>query len=251
MNPANYFRSIPLRRTPVREYFKEVDTTNAPNAPVTPLVVFQTYHDKSRIPSDIYENIKKYAPDYRHVVYDDTEAIQLIRDHYPTEVLDLFHRLKGAHRGDLVRYCYLYVHGGVYMDIKTELIKPLAEIFIDPTLLYTVVSHSNDHIYQGIIAVPPRHPLLHELIQYMVDIKEPRHYFEYTNDFYNRIQSDLDGAVTQGRLHGKKYEYHLFKEMCSSDGGKCYDGLDRYQLCCFVHSEGNPIIKTRRSSYPW
>uniref|UniRef100_A0A6C0DZ43 Uncharacterized protein n=1 Tax=viral metagenome TaxID=1070528 RepID=A0A6C0DZ43_9ZZZZ len=28
-----------------------------------PKIIFQTYHDKSKIPQKVYDNIKKYAPD--------------------------------------------------------------------------------------------------------------------------------------------------------------------------------------------
>ena len=34
-----------------------------------------------------------------------------------------------AHRADLWRYCALYHFGGVYLDVKTWLIRPMREIF--------------------------------------------------------------------------------------------------------------------------
>ena len=36
-----------------------------------PKVIVSTYHDKSKIPSKVYENIKQYAPNYKHIIYND------------------------------------------------------------------------------------------------------------------------------------------------------------------------------------
>lgn len=35
--------------------------------------LFQTYADKTKIPSIVFENIKQFAPEYEHKVYDNTE----------------------------------------------------------------------------------------------------------------------------------------------------------------------------------
>ena len=37
-----------------------------------PKFLFQTYH-KKKIPNKVYQNIKKYAGDYQHFVYDDNQ----------------------------------------------------------------------------------------------------------------------------------------------------------------------------------
>ena len=40
-----------------------------------PKVIISTYHDKTKIPSKVYENINQYAPDYKHIIYDDNEVV--------------------------------------------------------------------------------------------------------------------------------------------------------------------------------
>jgi hypothetical protein len=215
-----------------------------------PKVLFQTYMDKSRIPQEVFDNVTQFAKEYLHVIYDDKESLQMIQDYYTDSVTEIFHLLQGPHRADLIRYCYLYLFGGIYMDIKTELIKPLSEIFTS-NVLYTVLSYGDAHIHQGIIAVKPRHPLFLELIQHMVNIKIPSHYHEFTNYFLYQIKKDTDGKIVQGLNQGNKYKYFILKENCSNDASQCHDGLDRYQLCCYVYENELPVIKTRRSSYPW
>ena len=54
--------------------------------------------------------------------------------------------------------------GGIYLDIKTELIKPLNEIF-NKNYTYSVLSIVRDTIYQGVIATPPGNPIFLKLIK--------------------------------------------------------------------------------------
>ena len=103
------------------------------------------YHDKSKIPNKVYDNLRKYAKGHNIQIYDDKEIIQFFKDHYKDSdrYINKFNKLQGAHKADLWRYCVLYHYGGVYLDIKTELIKPLNEIFVDDNMLYTVLSVIN------------------------------------------------------------------------------------------------------------
>jgi len=212
--------------------------------------IFQTYSEKSKIPPDVYENIRRYAPEYTHKVYNDAECIAFLTSTFDKDVVRTFHALsRGAHKADLVRYCLLYTYGGVYLDIKTELTRPLRDIFTRPELVYSVLSCTHDHIYQGILSAPPRHPLFAALIKFMVDTGEPVDYHAFCKDMYRRIQSESPtGRIQAGENRGG---YYLFQEQCSNDASQCHDGLDQYGLCCHVWDKGQPIIKTRRASYPW
>ena len=117
---------------------------------VIPKVLHQTYKDVARIPRKVYENIREFAPEYEHLVYSDSDVVSFLSTNFKPEVLQAFHTLKlGAHKADLFRYCILYVKGGVYLDIKTELIKPLDKLFKDGAI-NTVISRVSSEIYQGV-----------------------------------------------------------------------------------------------------
>ena len=213
--------------------------------------IFQTYHSISKIPNEIYENIKQYAPEYEHIVFDDDMALPFLYTYFNKKVVDTFLNLYGAHRSDLLRYCLIYVYGGVYLDIKTELICPLSSLLVTNDI-YTVLCHSPvmiGTIYQGIIATPPQMPFFLKLIQFIVKIGEvPKiNYWLFCIDFYNKIRDETGEHPKIGQNNG----FYLWEDRCSMDPGKCYDGLDRYGTCCFVYDKDIPIIKTRRASYPW
>ena len=180
---------------------------------------------------------------------------QFLEKNYDKDVVDTFARLKGAHKADLFRYCYLYTHGGIYVDIKTEFIEPLNSVFNKKDVqLYTVLSINPETIYQGIIASEPKNPMFLKLIEYMTQIHTPViDYLIFTRDFYTKLK-DYYGDVSHGYHHdnkNSKYNLYILTEKCDTNGHKCYDGLDRHGLCCFVNDNDSPVIKTRYFDYPW
>jgi hypothetical protein len=189
---------------------------------------------------------------------DDDDIILFIKTYYNDSVLNSFNSLKnGAHKADLARYCILYIYGGLYMDIKVELIKPLSEIFNKgDNMFYSVESNFGDHIHQAVIKTHSKHPIFLSLIDYIVNsenpILYPLLYIDFCRDLYIQIKNDVFD-IKKGLNIGKSgNKYYLFKERCSDeDKSMCYDGFDRYGLCCFIWDGDNPIIKSRRSSYPW
>ena len=232
-----------------REGFQELSLTmNLPDITLStlPKIIFQTYFQKDKIPNEVYENIKQFAPEYEHKVYDDSDSIQFLKTYFHESVLHTFlHLEKGPHKADLLRYCLMYVYGGIYMDIKTELISPLRDIFTD-SYTYSVKAYTNDHIYQGVIASPPRNPMYLHLIRHMIQTGNPSNYHAFCMELMNYIEKE-SGPIQSG----KQGQFYLFEERCSRKGEECYDGLDKWGLCCFIWDKDKPIIKTRRTSYPW
>jgi hypothetical protein len=246
-----YFNSCYIRSN-IRKYIKKSKPTDdLLQIKNTQPSLFQTYYDKSKIPSEVYYNIQKYASEYKHVILDDNELEQFLKTHFKNNIVQTFKSLKmGAHKADLARYCLLYIHGGVYMDIKVELIKPLSSIFNKgEDVFYSVISSHSDHIHQGIIKSPPKNPLFLSLIDYIVKTPNPFSYIDYCRDLYIQLFRDI--YIQEGfqvGISGRKY--YLFKEKCSTtDFYNCYDGFDRYGMCCFVWDGNIGIIKSRRSSF--
>ena len=211
----------------------------------TKLYIHQTYFDKTKIPQDVYENIKKYAPEYEHVVYDDNDIIAFLQEYFSEAVLNTFHLLKeGAHKADLARYCMLYIHGGAYLDIKTELVMPMSDILKEKETFYSVISYMGDHLYQGIIVCPKQNPIFLSLIDYIVKVGNPYNYFDFCKDLYYQVGRDVKSTIVPGINKGLYQNYYLFQEKCSNDNkDMCYDGFDRYGFCCFVWDGDKPIIK--------
>lgn len=95
--------------------------------------VHQTYHRKE-LPQDIANNIahiQALNPDYDYKLWDDADIEAFISSEYGEAILAIYKKIKpcyGAARADLFRYLLIYRLGGVYIDIKSSLDKPLSEV---------------------------------------------------------------------------------------------------------------------------
>lgn len=86
-----------------------------------PKNVFMTWNTLS-LPKYMQKNVDKLIeqhPDFSVCVFDDDMCREFIRTHFDFPVLDAFNTLvPGAYKADLWRLCVLYIHGGIYLDIK-------------------------------------------------------------------------------------------------------------------------------------
>lgn len=70
-------------------------------------------------------------PGWNQIVFTDQEALEFVRKHYTQRHLDALDRIDPAYgpaRSDLLRYLVLDKLGGVYLDNKSGMAKPLDEI---------------------------------------------------------------------------------------------------------------------------
>jgi len=207
---------------------------------VFPKILFQTYHSISKIPDYIYNNKREFASNYQHKIYDDVSGLKFIKKYFTQPVVDKFKELKGAHKADLLRYCLLYVYGGVYLDIKSILTKDLDSFLNFDNLnnhrLYTVKSAMPviNSVYQGFIATTKNNPLFITLINLILQTPSfiiKINYQVFTMQMYNLIKEN-------------SIENLLFKEMCKK-------GNDRYGFDCIVNNDNDKLFDVRDPKYPY
>ena len=120
-------------------------------------------------------------------VFDD-EAIEQSIASVGEQMLERFRSFRHpAHRVDLWRYVTLYLRGGVYLDMKTVLVRPLERTFesdsTSPTLFGVIGEHDfmGDRFHNGVLAAPAGHPLFYKLVEQMLGAdahNEPEMYVE-------------------------------------------------------------------------
>jgi mannosyltransferase OCH1-like enzyme len=86
-----------------------------------PANIFQTWHTKM-LPPKMFTSIakiKQLNPGFKYYLFDDNDCRDFIQNNFEYNVLNAYDRLiPGAYKADLWRYCVLYKHGGIYLDIK-------------------------------------------------------------------------------------------------------------------------------------
>ncbi|MGH7046836.1 MAG: glycosyltransferase, partial [Stellaceae bacterium] len=103
----------------------------AANTDSIPRSIFQTWKSKTDIPAKFshwQSTFDRINPDFRHIVWDDDDNRQFIASYYEwfLPIYDSYPR--EIYRVDAVRYFYLYTFGGIYADMDTECLRPLAPL---------------------------------------------------------------------------------------------------------------------------
>ena len=239
-----------------------------------------TTPDKSIIPEKVYTTLKRYAiadsKPIPYTIWDDTQCIAFLKKYYNPIVLAKFHELTGAHKADLFRYCYLYIKGGIYMDIKTKLTKPLDEVidFDAAGLMYTVLMPTMEMlmlggrffrldcqnvpnytlfkrgIYQGIIISSPGNYIFLKLIG--MCLKTPLSalkikYLLFVQQAYQILKKNSKtNSLAPGLNKLDGIDCYLFQEVLR----KC-DKRDRYGVCSRIYDQKEKVADTRYTDYPW
>lgn len=88
------------------------------------------------------KSIKKYMPDWKYVFMTDEDNRAFVKKYFP-DFLKYYDRFPhNIMKADAVRYCWLYINGGIYMDLDFEVEHPLDELFTGDVEVY-LVSSSN------------------------------------------------------------------------------------------------------------
>lgn len=236
------------------------DTTTTSRRLVTiPKILVQSYPDVAMVPLKVYENVRTYAPGWDHLIFDDRNATAFLDNHFDSGVAARFRNLtEGAHKADLFRYAFLYVHGGVWLDMDVELRAPLKDALERENTIYTAKSGMFDDIFQAVLAVPPKVPFMKRLVEEIVESDLNGRGLPFTVWFKKGLLLSTGQARLQvGKVMESKKrdeyvtDFYLFRETCSrSTTAKC-PVLDRYGLCCWVMDGSKIIFKSRYHDYPF
>jgi mannosyltransferase OCH1-like enzyme len=97
-----------------------------------PKLVMQTWKT-SKVPEHWKSSpasIKKFLADWKYVLLTDEDNDSFVQEHFP-QLVDWYRRLYfPIQRADVIRYMWLYVNGGLYLDLDIEIVASLDELFV-------------------------------------------------------------------------------------------------------------------------
>ena len=155
-----------------------------------PRIIHQTARAYDELPAEIkanIERIKSLNPQWEHRFYEDADVLRYIERHSGPRMLRACRRINpryGVMLADVFRYLAVYREGGVYLDVKSTVTRPLDEVLSpDDSYLLSQWRNRLGERYRGwglypdleriiggefqqwhIIAVP-KHPFLARVIQ--------------------------------------------------------------------------------------
>jgi len=95
-----------------------------------PRIIHQTFYERALSPTlqANVDRLRALNPGWEYRFYDDADVAAFIKAHYPPLIWAYFERIDpryGAARADFFRYLLMYKVGGVYLDIKSTVTRPL------------------------------------------------------------------------------------------------------------------------------
>ena len=121
-----------------------------------PKVIMQTGYTE-KYESTTKTEIMEMNPSFQYEYYNDKDCINFLEKNFPKDVTIAFNKLKpGAFKADLFRYCYLYINGGVYLDLDILPKKPINQLLVNNVdFISCLENRAGRHIngiFQGFIA---------------------------------------------------------------------------------------------------
>lgn len=219
-----------------------------------PKLIHQTYKTKNIDHAELRDNISSIQalnPQWKYHLWNDREIEDFIQRNYGSAVYNYYQRISpcyGAARADFFRYLLIYKCGGVYLDLKSYLTKPLDSVLL-PDDKYLLAHWDNmpraryadygrhqeldkilprGEFQQWFIVSVPGHPFLREVIKrVMKQIDSYRPWREgigfdgvlrttgpipYTEAIYSQLQEDtVRGLYRQvDRIEDLGFEYSIY-----------------------------------------
>lgn len=152
------------------------NTTIKPQIPKIIHRIWQTVMDpKMKFYSDCLE---KENPDFEYKIYNTESAREFICEHFDTVVLHAFDSLVPfSFKADLFRYCVMYIHGGIYLDMKFESVNGFRFSELIDKEMY-VLDIDGNAIYNALLICKPRSKIMFKCIFQIVKHVENKDYTE-------------------------------------------------------------------------
>lgn len=114
------------------------------------------------------QSIEELMPDWSRVLMTDEDNRKFVQTHFP-DFLPYYDAFPyNIQRADAIRYMWLYVHGGIYMDLDFEVLHPLDQLFTSDSEVYLVNSGNvGSYVTNSFMASKPRSAFWLKVIEEM------------------------------------------------------------------------------------
>jgi len=177
-----------LRRALYKEHFtslelhlipQHIPASSPPSFESTiPRKVFMTWTTRE-LPPDMYKTIlnnSKENPEFDFYIYSEDECAEFISSNFDIEVVNTYKSLKpSAYKSDFWRYCVVYIHGGIYLDVKFKCMVPLNDIIKQNKTMY-VKDLVDNNVANGVLIAQPREPIFYKCIYKIVENVKAKFY---------------------------------------------------------------------------
>jgi mannosyltransferase OCH1-like enzyme len=131
----------------------------------------------------IKDNLMSLNPGYTYTLFTDDECLMFLTSNFP-EHLELYKAItRPQYKSDLIRYLYVYINGGYYVDIDLLPMvgfDELNKIMEYPSAFFTLGAHkyknAHNECANGFLGSETNNPLFLELVKQMYGDINPKDY---------------------------------------------------------------------------
>lgn len=209
-----------------------------------PKVIYQTFKTKE-IPwlTKLYiKRFRRKNKGYKYEFYDDQRVDAFIKDSFNEEIYKAYSRLQiGAAKADFFRYAVLYVYGGVYLDLDSDILVNLDNYLQEDD--HAIITREKNHqnlFAQWALVFEKGHPFLERTIKYIVENIQQNKYLHdvhgmtgptvYTRAVNDVIQEDptVSFRIVPDDYKGiMKFKYKLGKLLIYGDRSQHWKKLQK------------------------
>ena len=200
-----------------------------------PKIIWQTY--KTPYPTlQSVDSIRTWLdlnPDHVWYYFDDAKCERFVRDHFDDEFYQMYMALPlGVMKADVWRVAVVYVYGGIYADLDTRCLVPVAQWIHDTDELIVGVETPHGAINNFVFAAVPRHPAVYTVLQTLLEFYKAPGY----------LRKDSPTPVQDFGAHA--WSHGILSHYGLSDAESMSQGADYYNTVDLVRQE-----KTKFFSY--
>lgn len=175
------------------------------------------------------ESIKEKMGDWEYFIFDDIDNRSFVEEHFP-DFLETYDRFEyNIQRADAIRYMWLYVNGGIYIDCDFKLRRNIEEIIDDENEIYLVEYPSSGRkngkklITNSIMISKKENPFWLEVIDEMKKENVRWYHFIKFQKVYTTTGPDMltrcvrKSHIRKIRLLDQKIAYTNSSEGCSDE----------------------------------
>jgi len=162
-----------------------------------PRIIVQTSRKKPE--QYIVDLIASKSSGWQYQHFTDDDIIDFFASYpekeFPNMIAKFYTLNYGEHRADLFRYYYLYMKGGVYIDMDAMLQENIDGIIGNADFFTVNSSYFPGTVFQGFLGSTPRHPLIYKALQDLYTISSVdlvKEFHVLCKNLYLFIQQEIE-----------------------------------------------------------
>jgi len=162
-----------------------------------------------------YKQIKNLYPNEEYYLYSGEKIEEIIKSNFEDDVFIAYKKLRPySYKGDLARFCLLYLYGGLYIDLNVKLINTIPNLDVFKFFAFRDVTKSSKRSWSvatSIIFAAKKSKIMKKCIDIIVE--------NCKNEHYGISVLDVSACIVLGRAIMTSNEDINF---IATDGELCY-----------------------------